>query len=75
MRTALLSALGLTLALVATSASAGATLDRIKAKGELVNVLMESYPPFSLANPTRRDFYSWPTSSASSCAWKPLPGT
>ena len=50
MRTALLSALGLTLALVATSASAGATLDRVKAKGELVNVLMESYPPFSQLN-------------------------
>ena len=50
MRTALLSALGLTLALVATSASAVATLDRIKAKGELVNVLMESYPPFSQLN-------------------------
>ncbi len=50
MRTALLSALGLTLALVATSAAAGATLDRVKAKGELVNVLMESYPPFSQLN-------------------------
>jgi len=38
------------LALSATSAFAGATLDRVESRKEVVNVLMESYPPFSFLN-------------------------
>jgi polar amino acid transport system substrate-binding protein len=33
-----------------TQALAGATLDRVQARNEVVNVLMESYPPFSFLN-------------------------
>ncbi len=42
----------LTLALlsVCSSAMAGATLERINKKGEMVGVMMENYPPFSFLN-------------------------
>lgn len=33
-----------------TQVLAGATLDRVQKNKELVNVLMESYPPFSFLN-------------------------
>lgn len=44
--------LGASLALLATAtqAFAGATLERVESRKELVNVLMESYPPFSFLN-------------------------
>ncbi|QIB05769.1 transporter substrate-binding domain-containing protein [Pseudomonas fluorescens] len=45
-----LLALGLTLLAASSQAFAGATLDRIEQKKELVGVLMESYPPFSFLN-------------------------
>ena len=45
-----LLALGLTLLAASTQVLAGATLDRIEQKKELVGVLMESYPPFSFLN-------------------------
>ncbi|WP_460926699.1 ABC transporter substrate-binding protein [Pseudomonas sp. MC6] len=45
-----LLALGLTILAASTQAFAGATLDRIEQKKELVGVLMESYPPFSFLN-------------------------
>lgn len=50
MKTTLLAALGLTLASVCNLALAGPTLERIEKNGELVNVLMENYPPFSFLN-------------------------
>jgi len=49
-KTTLLAALGLTLASLCNLALAGATLERIEKNGELVNVLMENYPPFSFLN-------------------------
>lgn len=50
MKKLLLPALGLTLATLCGQALAGPTLDRIEKNGELVNVLMENYPPFSFLN-------------------------
>ena len=50
MKNNLFLALGLTLASVCNLALAGPTLERIEKSGELVNVLMESYPPFSFLN-------------------------
>jgi polar amino acid transport system substrate-binding protein len=41
---------GLTLATACAPALAGPTLERIEKSGELVNVLMENYPPFSFIN-------------------------
>lgn len=41
---------GLVLFAVASQAHAGATLDRVESRKEMVNVLMESYPPFSFLN-------------------------
>ena len=35
---------------LSSQAMAGATLDRVESKKEMVNVLMESYPPFSFLN-------------------------
>ncbi|MBP5120721.1 transporter substrate-binding domain-containing protein, partial [Pseudomonas protegens] len=45
-----LLALGLTVLAASSQAFAGATLERIEQKKELVGVLMESYPPFSFLN-------------------------
>lgn len=42
--------LSLALSVASPSVFAGATLDRINQKHQLVNVLMESYPPFSFLN-------------------------
>ena len=43
--------LGLAFALAApTAAIAGATLDRVRAKGEVVDVLVNDYPPFGFIN-------------------------
>lgn len=42
--------LGLVLSIASPSVFAGATLDRVTQKKELVGVLMESYPPFSFLN-------------------------
>lgn len=42
--------LGLALFATCSVALAGSTLDRVTTKGELVGVLMESYPPFSFLN-------------------------
>ncbi|MBA1194933.1 transporter substrate-binding domain-containing protein [Pseudomonas entomophila] len=41
---------GLVLFAVASQAHASATLDRVESRKEMVNVLMESYPPFSFLN-------------------------
>ncbi len=41
---------GLVLLATASQAFAGATLERVESRKELVNVLMESYPPFSFLN-------------------------
>ena len=41
---------GLVVLATATQAFAGATLERVESRKELVNVLMESYPPFSFLN-------------------------
>jgi len=41
---------GLALFTLGAQAHAGATLERVEAHKELVNVLMESYPPFSFLN-------------------------
>ena len=41
---------GLTILAASSQAFAGATLDRIEQKKELVGVLMESYAPFSFLN-------------------------
>ncbi|TBU92732.1 ABC transporter substrate-binding protein [Phytopseudomonas dryadis] len=50
MKNPLLPVLGLTLATLCSQALAGPTLERIEKNGELVNVLMENYPPFSFLN-------------------------
>lgn len=42
--------IGLALLVTCSPAFAGATLDRVTQKGELTEVLMESYPPFSFLN-------------------------
>jgi len=42
--------IGLVTLAASTQALAGATLDRVQKNKELVNVLMESYPPFSFLN-------------------------
>ncbi|ORL49191.1 amino acid ABC transporter substrate-binding protein [Pseudomonas putida] len=42
--------LGLALLVASSTAFAGATLDRVRGKGELTGVLMENYPPFSFLN-------------------------
>jgi polar amino acid transport system substrate-binding protein len=39
------------LAFSSTLAQAGATLDRVRAKGEVVDVLVNDYPPFGFINP------------------------
>jgi hypothetical protein len=75
-----LLALGLTILAASTQAFAGATLDRIEQKKELVGVLMESYPPFSMIKTSSTVSTStwprpWRTNWASSCASKRRPGT
>ncbi|MBN6791877.1 ABC transporter substrate-binding protein [Pseudomonas fulva] len=50
MRFSTLLGAGLALLATATQAFAGATLERVESRKELVNVLMESYPPFSFLN-------------------------
>lgn len=50
MRLSSLFGAGLLALTAATQAFAGATLDRVESRKELVNVLMESYPPFSFLN-------------------------
>lgn len=50
MRFSTLLGAGLVLLATASQAFAGATLERVESRKELVNVLMESYPPFSFLN-------------------------
>ncbi len=50
MRFSSLLGAGLLALTAATQAFAGTTLDRVESRKELVNVLMESYPPFSFLN-------------------------
>ncbi|TBU98656.1 amino acid ABC transporter substrate-binding protein [Stutzerimonas kirkiae] len=50
MKLHLLLAAGVAFLTASTQVLAGATLDRIEQKKELVGVLMESYPPFSFLN-------------------------
>ena len=50
MRFSSLLGAGLVLLATATQAFAGATLERVEARKEMVNLLMESYPPFSFLN-------------------------
>lgn len=50
MRLSSLLSTGFVLFAVASQAHAGATLDRVESRKEMVNVLMESYPPFSFLN-------------------------
>ncbi|MNO44675.1 Cystine-binding periplasmic protein precursor [compost metagenome] len=50
MRFPTLLATGLVVLAAASQAIAGTTLDRVEARKEVVNVLMESYPPFSFLN-------------------------
>ncbi|AFK70210.1 amino acid ABC transporter periplasmic amino acid-binding protein [Pseudomonas putida ND6] len=50
MRFSSLLGAGLVLLATATQAFAGATLERVESRKEMVNVLMESYPPFSFLN-------------------------
>ena len=50
MRLPTLLGAGLLAATVTTHAFAGEILDRVQSKQEMVNVLMESYPPFSFLN-------------------------
>ncbi|MCD5992925.1 ABC transporter substrate-binding protein [Pseudomonas sp. CDFA 602] len=50
MKLSALLGIGLVTLAASTQALAGATLDRVQKNKELVNVLMESYPPFSFLN-------------------------
>ena len=50
MRFSSLLGAGLVLLATATQAFAGATLERVESRKEMVNVLMESYPPFCFLN-------------------------
>ena len=50
MRLLTLLGTGLIALCATTQAFAGATLDRVESRKEMVNVLMESYPPFSFLN-------------------------